>query len=70
MPPGVKSEHVAYYVDLFKKVMATDDWKRLMEDGAYNQTFMTGDQFRSWVETNDKLHHDLMEQAGFLAATK
>ena len=30
MSPGVKPEHVAYYVDLFKKVMATDDWKRFM----------------------------------------
>ena len=47
MPPGVKPEHVAYYVDLFKKVMATDDWKRFMEEGAFNQTFMTGDEFTS-----------------------
>ena len=27
MSPGVKPEQVAFYVDLFKKVMATDDWK-------------------------------------------
>ena len=43
MPPGVKAEHVAYYVDLFKRVMATNDWKSFMEQGAFNQTFMTGD---------------------------
>ena len=55
MPPGVKPEQVAYYVDLFKKVMATDDWKRFMEEGAFNQTFMTGDEFKTWVEANDKL---------------
>ena len=42
MAPGVKPEHVAFYVDLFKKVMATDDWKKFMEDGAFNQTFMIG----------------------------
>jgi tripartite-type tricarboxylate transporter receptor subunit TctC len=70
MSPGVKQEHVAFYVDLFKKVMATDDWKRFMQDGAFNQTFMTGDQFKAWLETNDKLHYDLMKQAGFLAAGK
>jgi putative tricarboxylic transport membrane protein len=28
MSPGAKAEHVAYYVDLFKKVMATNDWRR------------------------------------------
>jgi putative tricarboxylic transport membrane protein len=70
MSPGVKSEHIAYYVDLFKKVMATDDWKRFMQDGAYNQTFMTGDQFKTWVAANDARHHDLMKEAGFLAPGK
>ena len=38
MPPGVKPEHVQYYVDLFKKVMATPEWKKLMEEGAFNTT--------------------------------
>ena len=70
MSPGVKPEHVAFYVDLFKKVMATDDWKKFMEQGAFNQTFMTGDEFKKWVAATDKLHHDLMKEAGFLAAGK
>ena len=70
MSPGVKTEHVAFYIDLFKKVMATDDWKRFMQDGAFNQTFMTGDQFKTWVAANDKLHYELMKEAGFLAAGK
>jgi putative tricarboxylic transport membrane protein len=66
MPPEVKPEQVAFYVDLFKKVMATDDWKKFMDEGAYNQTFMTGDEFRKWLEVNEKLHYDLMKEAGFL----
>jgi putative tricarboxylic transport membrane protein len=70
MPPGVTPQQVAFYVDLFKKVMATEDWKKFMEDGAFNQTFMTGDEFKKWVENNDTLHHDLMKEAGFLAAGK
>ncbi len=70
MSPGVKPEHVAYYVDLFKKVLATDDWKRFMEEGAFNQTFMSGDEFKKWVEANDKTHYDLMKEAGFLAPGK
>ncbi len=70
MGPGVKPEQVAYFVDLFKKVQATDDWKKFMEDGAFNQSFMTGDDFKKWVENNDKLHYDLMKDAGFLAPGK
>jgi putative tricarboxylic transport membrane protein len=70
MPPGVKPEEVAYYVELFKKVRETPDWKDFMEKGAFNNTFMSGDEFKSWVEKTDKTHYDLMKEAGFLAAGK
>ncbi len=68
MSPGVKPEEVSFYVDLFKKVIATEDWKKFMEDGAFNQTFMTGDEFKSWVEAAEKQHYELMKEAGFLVA--
>ena len=32
--PGISKEQVAFYVDLFKKVAATEDWKDYMEKGA------------------------------------
>ena len=37
MPPGVKQGVVDYYVDLFKKVRETPEWKKLMSDGAFNR---------------------------------
>jgi tripartite-type tricarboxylate transporter receptor subunit TctC len=67
MPPGVKPEHVAFYIDLFKKVAATEDWKKFMKDGAFNQTMMSGDQYKAWLEKAEKLHEGLMKEAGFLA---
>jgi len=66
--PGVKPDQVAFYVDLFKKVVATDDWKKFMADGAFNQTFMSGPEFNSWLEAAEKRHYDLMKEANFLAA--
>jgi putative tricarboxylic transport membrane protein len=66
--PGVTPEQVAFYVDLFKKVAETPEWKKFMSDGAFNQTFMSGDEFKSWLEKTEKRHHDLMKEAGFLAA--
>lgn len=66
--PGVKPDQVAFYVDLFKKVIATDDWKKFMSDGAYNQTFMSGPEFHSWLEAAEKRHYELMKEANFLAA--
>jgi putative tricarboxylic transport membrane protein len=65
--PGISKEQVAFYVDLFKKVASTEDWKDYMEKGAYNQTMMSGDQFVNWLEGAEKTHHDLMAEAGFLA---
>src|SRR6187397_2702870 len=69
MPPGVTKDQVAYYVDLFKKVRETSEWKKLMDDGAFNQTFMTGDDYAKWVANAEKLHEGLMKDAGFLAKT-
>jgi tripartite-type tricarboxylate transporter receptor subunit TctC len=68
MAPGVTDEQVNFYVDLFKKVRETPEWKKLMSDGAFNQTFMTGKDFLNWVSKEEKRHEDLMKAAGFLAA--
>ncbi len=62
MPPGVSKDAVAYYVDLFKKVRETPEWKKLMNDGAYNQSFMTGEAYVKWLESAEKLHEDLIRQ--------
>jgi tripartite-type tricarboxylate transporter receptor subunit TctC len=68
-PPGVSKDAVAYYVDLMKKVRETPEWKKLMSDGAFNQTFMTGDDYAKWVANAEKTHEALMKEAGFLAKT-
>ncbi len=43
------------------------EWKKLMSDGAFNQTFMTGKEYLGWVANEEKRHQDLMKDAGFLA---
>jgi putative tricarboxylic transport membrane protein len=67
MPAGVTADQVAFYVDLFKKVRETPEWKEFMEKGAFNQSFMTGPEYVKWVESAEKTHQDLMKEAGFLA---
>ena len=67
MPADVPPEAVAYYVDLFKKVRETPEWKEFMVKGAFNQTFMSGDEFKTWLTQAANLHKDLMTKAGFLA---
>jgi tripartite-type tricarboxylate transporter receptor subunit TctC len=67
MPAGVSKEVVDYYVAFFRKVRETPDWKEFMEKGAFNQTFMAGKEYADWVAQAEKLHYNLMKDAGFLA---
>jgi tripartite-type tricarboxylate transporter receptor subunit TctC len=67
MAPGVTPEQTAFYVDLLKKVRETPEWKQLMHDGAFNQTFMTGAAYTKWVADAEKQHEGLMKAAGFMA---
>ncbi len=67
MPGGVAPDVVSFYVELFNKVRATPEWKKFMEDGAFNQTFMAGKAYADWVGKAETLHHGLMKEAGFLA---
>ena len=68
MPGGVTPDQVKFYADLLEKVRQTPEWKKFMEDGAFNQTTMVGKDYTEWVSKAEKLHHDLMKEAGFLAA--
>jgi putative tricarboxylic transport membrane protein len=67
MAPGVTPDQVAFYNDLLNKVRATPEWKDFMEKGAFNTTALSGAEFRKWLEDAEKLHYQLMSEAGFLA---
>jgi putative tricarboxylic transport membrane protein len=67
MPAGVTPDQVKFYVDLFRKVRETPEWKDLMNNGAFNQTFMVGKEYGDWVAKEHTRHEQLMKEAGFLA---
>ena len=41
--------------------------ERSDEERRVNQTFMVGDEYTKWVDTEEKRHQTLMKDAGFLA---
>jgi len=67
MAGGVTPEQSQYYVDVLKKVRDTPEWKKFMEDGAFNTTSLTGKEYADWVAKEEKRHFELMKEAGFLA---
>jgi putative tricarboxylic transport membrane protein len=64
--PDASKEQVDYYVDVLRRVRDKPEWKALMDQGAFNATFMTGDEFSRWLENEAKRHERLMHEAGFL----
>ena len=69
MPGEATEDQIAYYLGVFKKLQETPDWVDFMAKGAFNQTSMSGPEFRTWLENNEKLHQDLMTEAGFITKT-
>jgi tripartite-type tricarboxylate transporter receptor subunit TctC len=67
MPGGVSQDQVDYYTGILTKVRETPEWKKFMQDGAFNQTTMKGKEYADWVANAEKLHEGLMKEAGFLA---
>jgi putative tricarboxylic transport membrane protein len=67
MPGGVSKDQVDYWVALMKKVRELPEWQDFMEQGAFTAEALTGKQYSDWVAREEKRHHDLMKEAGFLA---
>jgi putative tricarboxylic transport membrane protein len=67
MPGGVTPAQVAYYVELFRKVQGTPEWKDFMERGAFNQTSLEGKEYADWVAREEARHVSLMKAAKFIA---
>ncbi|MDE2599406.1 MAG: tripartite tricarboxylate transporter substrate binding protein [Rhodocyclaceae bacterium] len=67
MAPGVTPDQVAYFNEVFKKMMNTPEWKDYMEKGAFSQTHLTGKEFTDWLTKAEATHKQLMQEAGFLA---
>ncbi len=65
--PNATEDQVTFYVDLFQKVRGTAEWKEFVARGAFEDSFKTGDEFKTWLAGAFEQHKTLMEKAGFLA---
>jgi putative tricarboxylic transport membrane protein len=67
LPGKVAPDQTAFYVDLFKKVSQTAEYKDYMEKQALKPIFLTGPDMLKFLEEDDKLNKSLMTEAGFVA---
>lgn len=67
LPAKVAKDQQAFYVDLFKKISETPEFKDYMEKQALKPAFLAGDEMVKFLEQDEKLHKQLMTEAGFVA---
>ena len=67
LPGKVTAEQTAFYVDLFKKLTQTVEYKEYMEKQALKPAFLTGKELVKFLEEDDALNKRLMTEAGFVA---
>jgi tripartite-type tricarboxylate transporter receptor subunit TctC len=67
LPGKVQADQTAFYVDLFKKIVQTSEYKEYLEKQALKPAFLTGKDMLKFLEEDDKLNSSLMHEAGFVA---
>jgi tripartite-type tricarboxylate transporter receptor subunit TctC len=67
LPPGASKEQVAFYADMLKKVVATQEWKDYTENMALSRSWAEGDEFVAFLKKDLAKHVKLMTEAGFAA---
>jgi len=67
LPGKVSAEQTAFYVDLFKKLVQTSEYKEYMEKQALKPVFHTGKDMLKFLEEDEALNKSLMTEAGFVA---
>jgi len=60
--PGLSAGQQAFWVDVFKKVYESDDWKKFMTDNELKPDFRSGAEFQKLVADYQKLHEDIAKQ--------
>ena len=66
LPPGVPKEAQEWYVDLFRKVTETPEWKKYLSDNALKPAFLTGPPLIKYLEEKEALTKDLMKKGGLI----
>src|SRR5437016_13522037 len=58
-PPCLSQGQQAFWVDVFKKVYDSDEWKKFMSDNALQPDFKSGLEFRLFIQQYQQLHQDI-----------
>ncbi len=58
-PPGLSQAQQQFWIDVFKKVYDSDEWKKFMSDNALQPSFKSGLEFRQFILQYQQLHQEI-----------
>ena len=58
-PPGLTARQQGFWVDVFKKVYDSAEWKKFMDDNALTPDFRSGVEFRQFLSQYQQLHQSI-----------
>ncbi len=66
MAPKVPKEAHAWYVDLFRKITQTAEWKKYVADNALLPSYVSGPDYVKWLDEKDAATKKLMKEGGLI----
>lgn len=67
MPGKVTKDQQAFYVNMFKKISETPEWKDYLARSALVPDYRDGEAFVTFLKADEEKHAKLMSDAGFMA---
>jgi len=64
--PGLTPGQQQYWIDVFRKVADSPEWKAFVIQNNLTPDFKSGDEFRQLVADLDKLHRDIAQKNGWI----
>ena len=58
-PPGLSPQQQAFWVDVFKKVNDSAEWKAKIDEFFLSPDFKSGLEFRQFLSKYQQLHQDI-----------
>ena len=64
--PGLTPAQQAYWIDVFKKVSDSQEWKDFVTKNALTPDFKSGDAFKTLIEQYETIHRDIATKNGWI----
>lgn len=65
-PPEMPADAMAFYTEMFRRLLDVPEMADFMARGAYTKAFLTGPEFVRWLETKDSAVRSLMVKGGLV----